>query len=319
MARANAFREKWVAAQEARRSAEAVEDSRRRLTAQRDELTGALMDLVHTFEPAVRDFFGVSAAISRALNLEERLSTARVRLDGAEKLSASLPRPQAVEPEGDPDGALPEHFDPQEAAAALSSAEGELTRLRSLRAMAQGEMNTLGDPVLFQSRREELTEELSRRREEYAALTLALEGLEEANGQLRARFSPALNARAGELLARLTGGKYSRVTLTRELEASAEEADSPLPRRTLLLSQGTAEQVYLAVRLAVCRLALPREDPAPLVLDDALDAFDDSRMALALEVLRELAEERQILLFTCHSREAQCLRGAEDVKVLSLS
>ena len=319
IARANAFREKWVAAQEARRNAEAVAEARRRLIAQRDELTGALMDLVHTFEPGVRDFFGVSAAISRALNLEERLSTARVRLAGAEKLSASLPKPQAIEMEGDPDGALPEHFDPQEAAAALSSAEGEMSRLRSLQAMAQGEMNTLGDPVLFQSRREELTEELSRRREEYAALTLALEGLEEANSQLRSRFSPALNARAGELLSRLTGGKYSRVTLTRELEASAEEADSPLPRRTLLLSQGTAEQVYLAVRLAVCRLALPKEDPAPLVLDDALDAFDDSRMAMALDVLRELAEERQILLFTCHGREAECLKDAGDVKVLTLS
>ena len=194
-----------------------------------------------------------------------------------------------------------------------------MSRLRSLQAMAQGEMNTLGDPVLFQSRREELTEELSRRREEYAALTLALEGLEEANSQLRSRFSPALNARAGELLARLTGGKYSRVSLTREWEASAEEADSPMPRRTLLLSQGTAEQVYLAVRLAVCRLALPKENPAPIVLDDALDAFDDSRMALALDLLRELGEERQILLFTCHSREAECLKGAEDVKVLSLS
>ena len=277
------------------------------------------MDLVHTFEPGVRDFFGVSAAISRALNLEERLSTARVRLAGAEKLAASLPKPQAIEVEGDPDGALPEHFDPQEAAAALSSAEGELTRLRSLQAMAKGELNTLGDPVLFQARREELTEELSRRREEYAALTLALEGLAEANSQLRSRFSPALNAKAGELLARLTGGKYSKVTLTRELEASAEEADSPLPRRTLLLSQGTAEQVYLAVRLAVCRLALPAEDPAPIVLDDALDAFDDSRMALALDLLRELGAERQILLFTCHSREAECLRDAEDVKVLTLS
>ncbi|MEQ2442101.1 AAA family ATPase [Pseudoflavonifractor sp. CLA-AP-H29] len=319
MARANAFREKWVAAQEARRNAEAVAEARRRLMAQRDQLTGDLMDLVHTFEPAVRDFFGVSAAISRALNLEERLSTARVRLAGAQKLAASLPKPQAVEVEGDPDGALPEHFDPQEAAAALSSAEGELSRLRSLQAMAQGEMNTLGDPVLFQSRREELTEELSRRREEYAALNLALEGLAEANSQLRSRFSPALNARAGALLSRLTGGKYSKVTLTRELEASAEEADSPLPRRTLLLSQGTAEQVYLAVRLAVCRLALPAEDPAPIVLDDALDAFDDSRMALALDLLQELGEERQILLFTCHGREAECLRGAEDVKVLTLS
>ena len=112
-----------------------------------------------------------------------------------------------------------------------------------------------------------------------------------------------------------TGGKYGKVTLNREFEAMAEEADSPLPRRTLLLSQGTAEQVYLAVRLAVCQLALPGDECAPIVLDDALDAFDDARMALALDYLRALGRERQVLLFTCHSREAAYLSGADDAAV----
>ena len=99
------------------------------------------------------------------------------------------------------------------------------------------------------------------------------------------------------------------MTLTRQFEALAEESGGLMPRRSLALSQGTADQLYLAVRLAVCRLVLPGEDPCPLVLDDALANFDDERMALALDALTELARERQILLFTCHRREAAYLAG----------
>ena len=61
--------------------------------------------------------------------------------------------------------------------------------------------------------------------------------------------------------------------------------------------------LYGEEKLPACKLVLPQEEPCPLVLDDALANFDDSRMALALECLEELGEERQILLFTCHSRE----------------
>ena len=150
-------------------------------------------------------------------------------------------------------------------------------------------------------------EELERRKKEYDALTAALEALEKGHSGLQARFSPALNRRAGELLAKLTGGKYDKVSLTREFEALAEEHDALLPRRALVLSRGTADQLYLAVRLAVCELVLPGEEPCPLVLDDALANFDDERMALALSTLAELGKERQILLFTCHSREAAWL------------
>ena len=131
----------------------------------------------------------------------------------------------------------------------------------------------------------------------------AMAALEQAHSGLQARFSPALNRRAGELLAELTGGKYDKVALTQQFEALAEERDGLQPRRALTLSQGTADQLYLAVRLAVCELALPAEEPAPLVLDDALSDFDDARMALALECLEQYAGERQILLFTCHGRE----------------
>ena len=66
-----------------------------------------------------------------------------------------------------------------------------------------------------------------------------------------------------------------------------------------------ADQAYLAVRLAICRLTLPPD--APLVLDDALVNFDDERMKMALSVLRGEAETRQILLFTCQGREQAAL------------
>jgi uncharacterized protein YhaN len=117
---------------------------------------------------------------------------------------------------------------------------------------------------------------------------------------------------------RLTGGRYEKVSLDRELRAAAQREGELMPRSVLALSQGTADQLYLAVRLAVCQLVLPGEEPCPLILDDALANFDDGRMALALDCLAQLARERQILLFTCHSREGAWAEGRENVRVQRL-
>ena len=201
----------------------------------------------------------------------------------------------------------------------LSAVDQDLRRHSSALAMAQGELNTLGDPALFQARQEAGQEELERRRREYDALTLALEALDQAGRDLQSRFSPSLNRRAGEILSALTGGRYDAITLTREFEATAAQAGEVLPRRALTLSRGTIDQLYLAVRLAICQLALPQEDPAPLVLDDALTNFDDSRMALALQYLLDLSHTRQILCFTCHSREGAWLAGRSGVHTGTLA
>lgn len=67
----------------------------------------------------------------------------------------------------------------------------------------------------------------------------------------------------------------------------------------------------------MCRLCLPEKPP--IVLDDALAAFDDQRLGCALDLLRELAEDQQVLLFTCHKREGELLSNAPGVTALELS
>ena len=106
---------------------------------------------------------------------------------------------------------------------------------------------------------------------------------------------------ASEIFAALTGGRYARVHVDRQMNLEAGAQDAAM-RRLLSLSGGTADQLYLAVRLAICRLLLP--EGAPIVLDDALVMFDDERLQLALDLLRREAAGRQIFLFTCQSREA---------------
>ena len=60
------------------------------------------------------------------------------------------------------------------------------------------------------------------------------------------------------------------------------------------------DQLYLALRLAVAEELTPN---APLILDDALVRFDDQRMRAAVEILWELAQNRQVICFTCQGRE----------------
>ena len=186
-------------------------------------------------------------------------------------------------------------------AAQLSAVEQELERCRAELARSEGALAHLGGGEDAQERRAELSGQLARRLEEYDALTVALDALSAANAALRERFSPALNREAGEIFAALTGGRWPRLSLARDFTAQAIGEGETLPRSWLALSAGTAEQLYLSVRLAICALTAP---DAPLVLDDALAAFDDRRCALALDYLQCAARERQILLFSCHSREA---------------
>ena len=133
------------------------------------------------------------------------------------------------------------------------------------------------------------------------------------------RFSPALGRRAAEIFSRLTDNRYAGVVLDRSFRLSAEPVGDPVFRDAALLSAGALDQLYLAVRLAICELVLPPEKQVPIVLDDALANFDDSRCAAALQFLKEAAGNRQILLFTCHSREGEFFAGDREVFVQRLT
>lgn len=318
LSRAAQFQEQCGRLQQAEaardRVAQAAEEWKLRLEEGRAEL----FQFVYTFAPEVNTLIGVSAAISRALNLEDKLNAAALKRQTAQEKADFL-----AGQGGQGFDTLEMLYEPEESepvtVARLDAAASELSRVQKELALAQGEQKVLGDPAELLARREELEEQLSALRLDCQALEAALDGLNAANNQLQARFSPALNARASQYLNRLTGGKYGKVNLDRDFDASAEEAGALVPRPVLALSQGTADQLYLAVRLAICSLVLPEDDPCPLVLDDALTNFDDGRLKLALDLLQELAEERQILLFTCHRREGLLLQDARGVNVRELS
>jgi hypothetical protein len=182
-------------------------------------------------------------------------------------------------------------------------AEQTLQESRRRLALLTGKLQAVGDPAALEARLEENRRRQRRLQEEYDAITIALDLLGEAERALRARFSPTLNQRTAAYFNTLTGGAYETVTLDRAFSAQTEARGSHLPRSAAQLSRGAADQLYMALRLALCDLVLPAEAHCPIVLDDALINFDDTRLAYALELLTQVAEKRQVLLFTCHRRE----------------
>lgn len=181
-----------------------------------------------------------------------------------------------------------------------------------------GRCRAIGDAAELEAALTQKRDELAQKQAEYDAIALAMESLQSANTALQNRFSPALSRRAGELFSRLTGGKYESVLLDRTFSAQAGETGESVSHDAQLLSLGTLDQLYLAVRLAICESTLPADDPPPIVLDDALVRFDDERCRAALELLLEESKSRQILLFTCQHRESAYLSGRDDVTFLSL-
>jgi uncharacterized protein YhaN len=101
---------------------------------------------------------------------------------------------------------------------------------------------------------------------------------------------------------RMTAGRYDRLTIGDDLSLRAGAQMEDTLREALWRSDGTVDQLYLALRLAVAEELLP---VGPLVLDDALVRFDDQRLAAAMEILKDEAKDRQVILFTCHERETQ--------------
>lgn len=309
------YRARCDAAQEAVRHTETVRDALTDRRTRRETTHRELLDFVRSFEPQVNNLFGCSAALSRALSVDHELALARERVEERRRRRADL-QAQGGQDFDTLEMLYPPERSPEQTDRALAVVSAKLEQVAGMLNQARGKQAAMGDPAGLAARQEELDAALTRRQEEFNALTIALEALKQANTQLQERFSPELNKLAGEYLARLTGDRYASVILTRELEGAAARPDDVLPHSVLYLSQGTADQLYLAVRLAVCRLCLP--DKPPILLDDALAAFDDERMDLALSLLGELAQEQQILLFTCHKREGDALNQTSSVTHLTL-
>lgn len=147
-------------------------------------------------------------------------------------------------------------------------------------------------------------EENERLREELNAIDLALDTMTELSSSIRDSFGLYLNKTASELINGITGGIYSSMSVDENLNVFMNTRTKLVPVDQV--SSGTMDQIYLALRLAAAKLIQSGQDEMPLIFDDSFVLYDDSRLKTALKWLRK-AYSGQIIIFTCHQREAQML------------
>ena len=145
---------------------------------------------------------------------------------------------------------------------------------------------------------EQEAKELARR---WVVLKLASSLLANSMEAYRERQADPVMKRAGRIFADLTGGRFSRLVQVYdekdELQLAVERRTGeqvPLPG----LSEGTGDQLYLALRLAFLEDYCRRNEPVPLILDDIFQTFDDERTAAGIRVLAEGGKIFQTVLFT---------------------
>jgi len=185
----------------------------------------------------------------------------------------------------------------------LSSAQAELERVKRQCSELRGRAGVMGDPLVISSELMAEQTEYTELQREYEAISLAVDTLKAADAEIQTRFSPELGRTAAEYMSVITGGRYTALYLNRDFSARTLTEGDSVAHDAGYLSAGTLDLMYLCLRLAICKLALPENAEIPLILDDTLVNLDPERTDKVMLLLKEIAKTRQVILFTCKKTE----------------
>jgi uncharacterized protein YhaN len=160
---------------------------------------------------------------------------------------------------------------------------------------------TIEDVYRLEEQKAEAERSLAHLEEWLDAYKLTRNVMEQAKEQTMRSARDELEPRIGAYLSRITQERYDKVKADDDLNLrvfSQEKEDWVTPGGGEL-SRGTVDQLYLAARLALLDL-LYRDTKPPLLLDDPFVKFDPDRREQAMALCRKIAQEHQVLLFTCH-------------------
>lgn len=161
----------------------------------------------------------------------------------------------------------------------------------------QGQADAIGTPEGVRAKLMACRERIGQLQRQYQAVEHARQTVAAEQAALQARVSPQITGLAQSYLAYLTADNYQEIRLDDRFRARTAGADGRL-FGDLQLSSGTRDQLYLALRLAVCE-TLTGAKEAPLILDDPFLTSDDARTERGIALLRELGRKRQVILLTC--------------------
>ena len=136
------------------------------------------------------------------------------------------------------------------------------------------------------------------------AVQMAAERLEELSEEMQGYLKRDLNEKASAILCEITDGKYQKIVADEQLHIFLLTKENRIGLHQV--SRGTVEQIYLALRMAVGELLC--EEEMPVILDDTFAYYDERRMEQTLRWLKE--NKKQVLLFTCQTREEQVMKKA---------
>ena len=165
---------------------------------------------------------------------------------------------------------------------------------------AQSELEAFGRGIMDVAEEEEAfvaaKREYDRVRSLDHTLDFTIRFLQQAEERVHRTVAPILAETVREWLPRVTGGRYTNCRIDPEKLAVEVATANGRWQRAEVLSHGTAEQVYLLLRLALARHLASQG--CPLILDDAVAASDSQRKHDLLESLLAISESTQVILFT---------------------
>lgn len=180
----------------------------------------------------------------------------------------------------------------------------DLTQLKSTRAAILAEVKALSagakNPETIKTELSDLKAKITAQKEYYDSLEIALSVLIDSYTEVRQSYGSQLEKTAGEIFSQLTGGNYRNMSISKSFDIAVEKTDVFGTKELDYLSSGTVDQAYLSLRLALSKLICEETEALPIILDDALAQYDDTRTQTALEFLKEYSTNGQIILFTCH-------------------
>ncbi|MFZ5968031.1 MAG: ATP-binding protein [Bacillota bacterium] len=150
------------------------------------------------------------------------------------------------------------------------------------------------------------------------AVDIATEVLEESFQEIQKSFGPKLNRTVGDILQKITNGKYTELKISDSFKVKVVDAQADKIKDVEYYSNGTWDQVYFSLRMGLVSLMFDQRNSTPIFLDDAFIQYDDERLEAVLSFLHEYARDNQVILMTCQKREMHYFKGYDDVNILTL-
>lgn len=174
----------------------------------------------------------------------------------------------------------------------------------------KGQLRTQGLDATMALTRQSIEGLMSRAQseaDEYLVEALAVALVDRARERYERDRQPEVVRTAQSVFAAMTDGRYKGVKVPLDKNAIEVISSNDETRLTSQLSRGTAEQLYLALRVGLIHSFGELAPDLPVLMDDIAVNYDQTRIGGAVAAVAALASERQVVFFTCHESTADAL------------